>query len=77
MPTGREIAAARTLLGIGQRELAEKAGLNAATINRMEQSGHGPVRGQGRNIQAVLDALRKGGVEIDDLGIRLIKKGKR
>jgi hypothetical protein len=39
--------------------------------------GDGPVRGQSRNIEAVLDALEKGGVEITVDGVRRMeKKGK-
>jgi len=38
------------------------------TINRMESSGDDPVRSQGPNIQKVLDALSKKGVEIRDDG---------
>lgn len=74
MPTGRQIAAARTLLGLHQRDLAKLAKLDVTTVNRMEQSGPGPVRGQGRSIEAVIDALEKKGAEITPDGVRLIKK---
>ena len=64
LPTGRQIKAARILLGIEQRQLAEQAGINPATLSRMENSDDNVVRGQGRSIQAVIDALDRNGVEI-------------
>ena len=64
LPTGRHIKAARILLGIEQRQLAEQAGINPATLSRMENSDDNVVRGQGRSIQAVIDALDRNGVEI-------------
>jgi predicted transcriptional regulator len=77
LPTGRQIAAARALLGLQQRELAKLAKLDVTTLNRMEGSGPGPVRGQGRSIQAVMDALEKQGVEITPDGVRLASKKPR
>ena len=39
MITSQQMRAARALLGIDQRQLAELAGLSAPTIQRMEASG--------------------------------------
>jgi transcriptional regulator with XRE-family HTH domain len=77
LPTGRQIAAARTLLGLHQKELAALAGLDVTTVNRMEQSGPGPIRGHGRSIQAVMDALERKGAELTADGVRLVGKPRR
>jgi transcriptional regulator with XRE-family HTH domain len=73
IPTGREIAAARTLAGLHQQDLAERAGLNVGTVSRMELSGADLARGHASNVQRVLDSLREAGVEITETGIRLIE----
>lgn len=54
--TGRQIAAARTLIGIGQVELAAKAGISAPTLRRMEAS-EGEASGMKNNVAAVVQAL--------------------
>ena len=77
MPTGRHIKAARILLGIEQRQLAKQAGINPATLSRMENSGAEVVRGQGRSIQAVIDALDRNGVEIFADHLQLKPKKRR
>ncbi len=59
--------AARALLGLDQRALAEAAGLSLPTIQRMEGSG-GQVRGNVESLVRVVDAL-------DRLGIELIGEG--
>jgi hypothetical protein len=40
----------------------------------MEAAGGKPVGGSTRNLQAVLEALRKHGLEVDETSIRLAKK---
>jgi transcriptional regulator with XRE-family HTH domain len=77
LPTGRQIAAARTLVGLHQKDLAKLAKLDVTTINRMEGSGDKPVGGLGPNIQRVLDALAARGVEITDTGIQITGKRRR
>jgi transcriptional regulator with XRE-family HTH domain len=72
LPTGSQIAAARVLAGLGQRELAALAGVNPSTVNRMERSGAATARGQSRNVQSVIDALLKQGVEITADGVRVV-----
>lgn len=74
LPTGREIKAARILIGLDQRQLASAAKLNTSTLSRMEQSGAETARGQSRSIQALVDALAKHGAEIVEDGIRLRRK---
>lgn len=60
--TGRQIAAARALLGLNQPELAERANISAATLKRMEASS-GQVGGLHNNVEAVRRALQTAGAE--------------
>ena len=60
-PTGRQIAAARTLIRMTQTELAEGSNVSVPTIKRMEAS-NGPVVGMAKNIYAVCRTLQAAGV---------------
>jgi predicted transcriptional regulator len=60
--TGRQIAAARSLLAIGQAELATSASISVPTLKRMEAS-EGPAAGMANNVRAVIAALEAAGVE--------------
>ncbi|MEW5420725.1 helix-turn-helix domain-containing protein [Amorphus sp. 3PC139-8] len=64
MITAAQMRAARALLGIDQKTLAEKAGVSVPTIQRMEASP-GNVRGVVESLTKVVEAL-------DALGIELI-----
>jgi transcriptional regulator with XRE-family HTH domain len=55
--------AARALLGIDQRQLAQLAGLSLPTIQRMEASD-GVVRGNVDSLMKLVDALAAGGIEL-------------
>jgi transcriptional regulator with XRE-family HTH domain len=55
--------AARALLGIDQRELAERAGLSLPTIQRMEASD-GVVRGNVDSLMKLVGALSAAGIEL-------------
>jgi transcriptional regulator with XRE-family HTH domain len=55
--------AARALLGIDQRRLAELAGLSPPTIQRMEASD-GQVRGVVDTLVKVVNALEAAGIEL-------------
>ena len=55
--------AARALLGIDQRELAQRSGLSVPTIQRMEASG-GVVRGNVDSLMKLVDTLAAGGIEL-------------
>jgi predicted transcriptional regulator len=73
--TGRQIAAARTLLGMTQPELARRAGVSTPTIKRMEASV-GPAVGMVNNVAAVRKALEEAGIVFvgehsDGVGVRL------
>lgn len=63
MITAAQIRAARALLGLDQRRLAEAAGLSLPTIQRMEGSA-GQVRGNVESLVRVVEALEKAGVEL-------------
>jgi transcriptional regulator with XRE-family HTH domain len=73
--TGRQIAAARTLLGMTQPDLARRAGISTPTVKRMEAS-IGPAVGMANNVAAVRAALENAGVifvggPTDGAGVRL------
>jgi transcriptional regulator with XRE-family HTH domain len=55
--------AARALLGMDQRQLAELAGVSLPTIQRMEAS-EGNVRGVVDTLTKVVEALDRAGVEL-------------
>lgn len=63
MITSSQMRAARALLGLDQRQLAEMAGLSLPTIQRMEASG-GQVRGIVDTLMKVVEALEGAGVEL-------------
>ena len=63
MITSFQMRAARALLGIDQRTLAELAGVSLPTIQRMEASV-GNVRGVVESLTKVVDALNRAGVEL-------------
>lgn len=58
-----QLRAARALLNIDQRQLAEMAGVSLPTIQRMESS-KGPVRGQIDTLVKIVEALNDAGVEL-------------
>ena len=61
MITAAQMRAARALLGIDQRTLAELSGVSLPTIQRMEAS-EGTVRGVIDTLIKVIDALDRAGV---------------
>ena len=63
MITAAQIRAARALLSIDQRRLAELAGLSLPTIQRMEASD-GFVRGNVDSLVKLLGALDAAGIEL-------------
>lgn len=63
MITAQQMRAARALLGIDQKQLAELAGLSLPTIQRMEASP-GQVRGMVDTLVKVVSALEQAGVEL-------------
>lgn len=75
MITGPQIKAARALLGIDQRALAELAGLSVPTIQRMEASG-GIVGGTVDSLTRVVAAIGGAGVELITDGAASIGGGR-
>jgi transcriptional regulator with XRE-family HTH domain len=67
MITSAQLRAARALLGIDQRVLAEQAGLSLPTIQRMEASPD--------VIRANVDSLMKVIAALDRAGLELIGPG--
>jgi len=67
MITSGQLRAARALLGIDQRRLADEAGLSVPTIQRMEASD-GVIRGNVDSLTKLIGAL-------DALGVDLIGEG--
>jgi transcriptional regulator with XRE-family HTH domain len=63
MITGAQMRAARALLGIDQRELAQRSGLSLPTIQRMESSD-GVVRGNVDSLMKLIEALNVAGIEL-------------
>ena len=63
MITAPQMKAARALLGIDQRQLAELAGLSLPTIQRMEAS-NGVIRGTVDSLMKLVEALALAGIEL-------------
>lgn len=83
MITSAQLRAARALLGIDQKALAELAGVSLPTIQRMEASP-GTVRGVVDTLTKVVEALDRAGVELigngqpsqgQGRGVRLKERG--
>lgn len=75
--TGRQIAAARALVGMQQSDLATASGISVPTLRRMEAET-GPATGMRNNVRAVRSALESAGVEFiaengGGAGVRLRK----
>ncbi len=63
MITSAQMKAARALLGIDQRQLAQRAHLSLPTIQRMEAS-NGVVRGNVDSLMKLVEALAADGIEL-------------
>lgn len=63
MITAGQLRAARALIGLDQRKLAELAGLSLPTIQRMEAS-EGVVRGNVDSLMKLVGALDAAGLEL-------------
>jgi transcriptional regulator with XRE-family HTH domain len=67
MITAAQLRAARVLLGLDQRRLAELSGLSVPTIQRMEAS-ETMVRGNVDSLVRLIAAFNEAGIEIIDEG---------
>jgi transcriptional regulator with XRE-family HTH domain len=65
--TAAQIRAARALLGLDQRALAEAAGLSVPTIQRMEAS-EGVIRAHVDSLMKLIGALDAAGIELINEG---------
>lgn len=63
MISSGQLRAARALLGIDQRQLADIAGLSVPTIQRMEAS-EGVIRGNVDSLMKLIGALDAAGIEL-------------
>jgi transcriptional regulator with XRE-family HTH domain len=63
MITAAQLRAARALLGVDQRELAQRCSLSVPTIQRMEASD-GVIRGNVDSLMKLVDGLAAAGVEL-------------
>ena len=63
MITAMQLKAARALLGIDQKALAEASGLSLPTIQRMESSD-GTIRGNVDSLMKLVGALSAAGIEL-------------
>ncbi|MBU2581580.1 MAG: helix-turn-helix domain-containing protein [Alphaproteobacteria bacterium] len=75
MITGPQLRAARALLGIDQKTLADLSGLSIPTIQRMEAST-GNVRGVVDSLTKVVTALELAGVELIREGVPSTAEGR-
>jgi transcriptional regulator with XRE-family HTH domain len=78
--TGRQLAAARALVGLDQATLADRANVSIQTLRRME-AAEGVPGGYPNNIAAIRAALESAGIEFiaengGGAGVRL-KKSRR
>jgi transcriptional regulator with XRE-family HTH domain len=75
MITASQLRAARALLGIDQRKLAEMSGLSVPTIQRMEAS-EDMIRGNVDSLIKLVTALTAAGVELIGEGATSVGKGR-
>ena len=75
MLTAGQLRAARALLGIDQKDLADKAGVSVQTIQRMEAS-EDIVRGVVDTLMKVIEALDRAGIEFIGDGMPSSGKGR-
>lgn len=75
MITSAQLRAARVLLGIDQRRLAELSGLSVPTIQRMEAS-QTMVRGNVDSLVKLLAAFEAAGIEMIDEGAASHSQGR-
>jgi len=75
MISAAQLRAARALVGMDQRALAEACGLSLPTIQRMEAS-EGVIRGNVDSLMKLIAALEAAGVELINEGAVSAKGGR-
>lgn len=76
LTTGNQLKAARALIAMEQKDLAEKAEINVNTVRSMEAAGANPIAGRAQNVQRVQRVLEAEGVQFlnhGQPGVRLAK----
>lgn len=76
LTTGNQLKAARALIGLEQKDVAERAAVNVNTIRNMEAAGPAQIAGRVQNVQMVQRVLEKAGIEFlnhGQPGVRLRK----
>ena len=79
MLTSEQIRAARAMLRIEQRELADKSGVSLETVKRIERTP-GPISAYTGTVDKLRRALESAGIEFsegDQPGVRLKLAGSR
>lgn len=74
VPNGWLLKAARISVGLHQAQLAREARIDPSTLSRIESCGAKPVTATARNLESLLEVLRRHGVEVLDDGLRLTKR---
>ncbi len=75
MITAAQMRAARALLGIDQRALAERTGLSLPTIQRMEAS-EGVIRGNVDSLMKLIAGLEESGILLLNDGASSVSGGR-
>lgn len=75
MISAAQLRAARALLGIDQRKLADLCGLSVPTIQRMEASD-GVIRGNVDSLTKLVGALDAAGIELIGEGVTSASGGR-
>lgn len=75
MITANQLRAARALLSIDQREIAEMADLSVPTIQRMEAS-EGVIRANVDSLMKLVSALENAGIELINPGAQSVSGGR-
>lgn len=75
MISAAQLRAARALLGIDQKKLADLCGLSVPTIQRMEASD-GVIRGTVDSLIKLVDALAAAGIELIGEGVTSTSGGR-
>lgn len=65
--TAEQLRAARALLKMEQRELAERSSVNVQTLKRYE-GGSGPLTGNYQNVSSLIHVLQMEGITFLDAG---------
>jgi transcriptional regulator with XRE-family HTH domain len=75
MITSAQLRAARAMLGVDQRKLAELSNLSLPTIQRMETSS-GVIRGNVESLMKLVTALDAAGIELISDGAQSLGGGR-